>query len=285
MIAFLIKSDASEGFDQVIDFLNASVIKYALTVNPNIYVSVIKQFWSSVSVKKVNDVVHLQALIDRKKVIITKNSVREALHLDDADSIDCLPNEEIFVELARMGYEKPSTKLTFYKAFFSSQWKFLIHTILQCMSAKKTAWNEFSSSMALAVICLSTESLANMRRVRKGFSGVETPLFEGMIVAQQADDVTDDGAAGVDVDDVDDVDDADAEPTIPSSTPSTHSPSPSQEQKQPSTSHDIPTPPLLPIDQPWTDLEFFNRTVKNMLMGLPMGFVEASPDTYHGFIG
>nr|GFB53949.1 glutamic acid-rich protein-like [Tanacetum cinerariifolium] len=55
-----------------------------------------------------------------------------------------------------MGYEKPSTKLTFYKAFFSSQWKFLIHTILQCMSAKRTSWNEFSSSMASAVICLSS---------------------------------------------------------------------------------------------------------------------------------
>nr|GFB36479.1 synaptobrevin, longin-like domain protein [Tanacetum cinerariifolium] len=65
-------------------------------------------------------------------------------------------NEEIFIELARMGYEKPSTKITFYKAFFSSQWKFLIHTILQCMSAKRTSWNEFSSSMASAFICLST---------------------------------------------------------------------------------------------------------------------------------
>nr|GEW19227.1 synaptobrevin, longin-like domain protein [Tanacetum cinerariifolium] len=70
----------------------------------------------------------------------------------DLESIDCLPNEEIFTELSRMWYEKPSTKLTFYKAFFSPQWKFLIHTILQCMSAKRTSWNEFSSSMASAVI-------------------------------------------------------------------------------------------------------------------------------------
>nr|GEW09558.1 retrovirus-related Pol polyprotein from transposon TNT 1-94 [Tanacetum cinerariifolium] len=61
--------------------------------------------------------------------------------------IECLPNEEIFTELARMGYEKPSTKLTFYKEFFSCQLKFLIHTILQCMSAKRTSWNEFSSFM------------------------------------------------------------------------------------------------------------------------------------------
>nr|GFA57075.1 hypothetical protein [Tanacetum cinerariifolium] len=102
MIAHLTKSDASEGFEQILDFLNASVINYALTVNPTIYVSCIKQFWSSVLVKKVNEVVRLQALIDRKKVIITEDTIQEALHLDDAKSIDCLPNEEIFTELATM---------------------------------------------------------------------------------------------------------------------------------------------------------------------------------------
>nr|GEX56266.1 hypothetical protein [Tanacetum cinerariifolium] len=134
-----ITGDASEGFEQIINFLNTHVIQYALMVNPTIYVSCIKQFWTSVFIKKSNDVVRLQALIDRKKVIITEDSIRQYLRLDDADSVDCLPNEEIFAGLARMGYEKPSTKLTFYKAFFSAQWKFLIHIILQYMSAKRTA--------------------------------------------------------------------------------------------------------------------------------------------------
>nr|GEV60597.1 ribonuclease H-like domain-containing protein [Tanacetum cinerariifolium] len=165
---------------------------------------------------QVNDVMRLQALVDKKKVIITKATLRDALRLDDAEGIECLTNEEIFAELARMGYEKTSTKLTFYKAFFSSQWKFLIHTILQCMSAKRTSWNEFSSSMASAVTCLSTvgdlslhtnkyssptlnqKVFANMRRVEKGFSGVETPLFEGMIVEQPVDE----GNAEVNVEDV-----------------------------------------------------------------------------------
>nr|GEW37694.1 hypothetical protein [Tanacetum cinerariifolium] len=149
MVAYLTKSDASEGFNQIIDFLNRSSIKYALTVNLNIYVSCIKQFWTIVAVKNVNDVIRLQALVDKKKVMITEATIRDALRLDDAEGVECLPNEEIFAELARMGYEKPSTKLTFYKAFFSSQWKFLIHTILQCMSAKRTSWNEFSSSMVV----------------------------------------------------------------------------------------------------------------------------------------
>nr|GEY35240.1 hypothetical protein [Tanacetum cinerariifolium] len=151
MVANLNKSDASKGFNQVIDFLNGSYIKYALTVNPNIYVSCIKQFWNTITIKQVNNVTRLQALVDKKKMVVTEAAIREVLRFDDAEGVDCLPNEEIFAELARMGYEKPSTKLTFYKAFFSSQWKFLIHTILQ------SSWNEFSSAMASAVICLSTE--------------------------------------------------------------------------------------------------------------------------------
>nr|GEV37922.1 putative ribonuclease H-like domain-containing protein [Tanacetum cinerariifolium] len=65
------------------------------------------QFWASVLVKKTNDVVKLQALIDRKKVVITEDTIRQALRFDDADGVDCLFNKEIFAELARIGYEKP----------------------------------------------------------------------------------------------------------------------------------------------------------------------------------
>nr|GFB48372.1 hypothetical protein [Tanacetum cinerariifolium] len=61
-----------------------------------------------------------------------------------------------------MGYEKPPPTLTFYKAFFSAQCKFLIHNLVQCVSAKRTAWNEFSCSMASAVICLATEVTMTM---------------------------------------------------------------------------------------------------------------------------
>nr|GEX92130.1 hypothetical protein [Tanacetum cinerariifolium] len=197
------------------------------------------------AVKQSTNITRLQALVDKKKVMISKAVIRDVLRLDDAEGVDCLPNEEIFTGLARMGYEKPSTKLTFYKAFFSSQWKFLIHTILQSLSAKCTSWNEFSSTMASAVICLSTgrkfsfskyifDSLvrnvdssskfymyprfiqliiqnqlgdlstyttkcispaltqkvfANMRRVGKGSSGVETPLFEEDVTAAVEEDI------------------------------------------------------------------------------------------------
>nr|GEX23165.1 hypothetical protein [Tanacetum cinerariifolium] len=227
-----------------------SSIKYDLTVNPNIYVSCIKQFWTTIAVKQVNDVTRLQALVDKKKVVITEAAIRDTLYLVDAEGVDCLPNEEIFAELARMGYEKPSTKLTFYKAFFSSQWKFLIHTILQCMSAKRTSWNEFNSSMAFAVICLSSG---------KRFSGVETTLFEGMLVEQQGDEEgdADEHVEEVNTGDVAEGDDSAAhgevttvaeEQSIPSPTPP--SPPPQPPQDIPSTSQVQQTPPPSPQVQP-----------------------------------
>nr|GEV07819.1 putative ribonuclease H-like domain-containing protein [Tanacetum cinerariifolium] len=100
----------------------------------------------------------------RKKVVVTEDTIHQDLRLDDADGVECLANEEIFAELARMGYEKPPPKLTFYKAFFSAQWKFLIHTIVQCMSVKRTACNEFSSFIASVVICLTTDRKFNFSK-------------------------------------------------------------------------------------------------------------------------
>ncbi|GJT92635.1 hypothetical protein Tco_1081480 [Tanacetum coccineum] len=171
MVAFLSKPAESDGFEQIVDFLNAQPIRYALTVNPTIYISCIEQFWSTGVVKTINEEVQLHALVDGKKIIISEASVRRDLQLEDEEGIDCLPNSTIFEQLTLMGYEKISQKLTFYKPFFSLQWKFLIHTILQCLSPKTTAWNEFSSTMASAIICLATNQKFNFSKF----------IFEGMI--------------------------------------------------------------------------------------------------------
>ncbi|GJU37266.1 ribonuclease H-like domain-containing protein [Tanacetum coccineum] len=104
---------------------SVNAVRYALTVNPTIYTSCIKQFWATAKAKTVNGEVQIQALVDGKKVIVTETSVRRALQLKDVEGTECLPNATIFAELERMGYENLTQKLTFYKAFFSPQWKFL----------------------------------------------------------------------------------------------------------------------------------------------------------------
>nr|GEW51230.1 putative ribonuclease H-like domain-containing protein [Tanacetum cinerariifolium] len=189
---------------------------------------------------------------------------------NDAESTDCLPNEEIFKELVRMGYEKPLTKLTFYKAFFSAQWKFLIHTILLCMSAKRTAWNVFSSFIASAVICLATCRKFNfskyifdslVRNVDSSFKFYMYPRFLQLIIHAQVGDLsshTKKYSSPALTQKVfsnmrrlliaaDDVPAADVEPTPPLPTPAI-TPPPSQEL--PSTSQVAPTPPPSPIAPP-----------------------------------
>ncbi|GKC76226.1 hypothetical protein Tco_1127000, partial [Tanacetum coccineum] len=133
IVAFLSKPTESDGFEQTVDFLNAHPIKYALTVNPTIYISCIEQFWSTVKAKTINEEVQLHSLVDGKKIIITESTVRRDLQLEDAEGVDCLPNSTIFEQLTLMG-------------------------------SKTTAWNEFSSTMASAIICLATNQKFNFSK-------------------------------------------------------------------------------------------------------------------------
>ncbi|GJT10753.1 putative ribonuclease H-like domain-containing protein [Tanacetum coccineum] len=125
----------------------------------------------------INGEVQLHALVDGNKIIITKSSVRRDLQLADEEGVDCLPNSTIFEQLALMGL-------------------------------KNTAWNEFSSTMASAIICLATNhvfdfsklifdsivrNLDNLSgkllmypRIGKRFSGRVTPLFSTMVVQNQS---------------------------------------------------------------------------------------------------
>ncbi|GKD09314.1 hypothetical protein Tco_1188999 [Tanacetum coccineum] len=116
MVAFLQKPTGSEEFHQIVDFLAGSHIRYALTANPTIYVSLIEQFWQTVTVDTVNDgEQQLTVTVDGQTIAITEASVRRHLQLADADGISSLPNTKIFEQLTLMGYVSNDDKLTFQK--------------------------------------------------------------------------------------------------------------------------------------------------------------------------
>ncbi|GJR93090.1 hypothetical protein Tco_0265264 [Tanacetum coccineum] len=85
MVEFLEKPTESAGFEEIVDFLNAHPIRCALTVNPTIYVSCTEQFWSTTKTKTINKETHIHALVDGKKIVITKSSVRRDLQLVDEE--------------------------------------------------------------------------------------------------------------------------------------------------------------------------------------------------------
>ncbi|GJS23434.1 hypothetical protein Tco_0452066 [Tanacetum coccineum] len=110
MVAYLVKSDENAEFHQIVDFLSTCSINYVLIVSPTIYASYIDQFWNTATSKTVNLVKQIHAIVDGKALVITKSSVRNDLLFDDEDGITCLINDEIFKNLALMGWQSKAPR-------------------------------------------------------------------------------------------------------------------------------------------------------------------------------
>ncbi|GJY31905.1 hypothetical protein Tco_0415400, partial [Tanacetum coccineum] len=124
-----------------LDFLRRSKLRYALTHNPPIYDSLVKQFWQTATARTLADgTQQLDATIDTIVYTITEESVRRQLQLADASGIHMLQNEEIFAGLQNIG-------------------------------SKSGGWDQFGSNIATALICLSTGRDFNFSKL----------IFDGMI--------------------------------------------------------------------------------------------------------
>nr|GEV76777.1 hypothetical protein [Tanacetum cinerariifolium] len=100
-----------------------------------------------------------RTITSQKKILITKSTVRRDLQLEDAKGVDCLPDAAIFEQLTLMG---------FVQVFLDKQ--------LEGMS----------NHNRINVLPSHTKKIfGNLRRVGKGFSGRETPLFPAMMVQAQ----------------------------------------------------------------------------------------------------
>ncbi|GKF18596.1 hypothetical protein Tco_0063514, partial [Tanacetum coccineum] len=89
--------------DQIVDFLKGSTIRYALTYNPTIHDSLVKQFWQTATATTLADgTLELRETIDTLEYTITEASVRSKLQLADASGISMLPNTEIFEGMGNM---------------------------------------------------------------------------------------------------------------------------------------------------------------------------------------
>ncbi|GJT07760.1 hypothetical protein Tco_0842222 [Tanacetum coccineum] len=107
-VGFLKKPDESAGFAEMVDFLKGSHIRYALTHNPTIYDSLVKQFWQTATASTLADgTLELRAIIDTLEYTIIEASVRSKLQLADASGISMLPNTEILGDGGFRGVPRP----------------------------------------------------------------------------------------------------------------------------------------------------------------------------------
>ncbi|GKE57428.1 hypothetical protein Tco_1496613 [Tanacetum coccineum] len=170
-VGFLRKPDESAGFAEIVDFLRGSNLRYALTTNPTIYDSLIKQFWQTATANTNADgTLEIKATIDTIRYTISEASIRDSLQLDDATGITMLPNDELFEGMGQIGYPTDGT-FRFWKSFFTPQWRYLVHHLLHCISSKSGGWDQFGSNIATALVCLSTGRVYNFSKL----------IFDGMV--------------------------------------------------------------------------------------------------------
>nr|GEZ23561.1 putative ribonuclease H-like domain-containing protein [Tanacetum cinerariifolium] len=144
------KGEHNTDFHLMVDFLEASPLRIETT----------------------KEGTKILATVDGFVRTVSESSLRQNLKLRDEEGISSLPDAKLFLNLTLMGYNiSPNQKFTFQKGQFSHQWKYLIHTIMQCLSPKSTGFNEFSSNIATALVCLATNRTYNFSKM----------IFDGLV--------------------------------------------------------------------------------------------------------
>ncbi|GJX02327.1 hypothetical protein Tco_0186240, partial [Tanacetum coccineum] len=161
MIACVEKTAHNADFYQIIDYLTGCSINYSLLVDPDLIGPWLQQFWATASLRVINEVPHIRAMVAGKRVLISEETIRADLLFDDADGVDCFPKQVIWDSLRDIGYEGNLAQLTFSKPLFSPQWKYLVHVLLHCLSPKSTSWEQFGTNIASALVGLATNQKFN----------------------------------------------------------------------------------------------------------------------------
>ncbi|GKC52162.1 hypothetical protein Tco_1074907 [Tanacetum coccineum] len=170
LVAFLEKPEESDGLEGIIDFLNASSIRYALTVNPTIYTSCIKQFWATAKAKTVNREMQIQALVDGNAKTTAWNKFSSTM----ASTVICLATNQ---------------KFNFSKYIFDNMVKnleggvkFLMYPRFVQVFLDKQVEGMTKHKAIYVTPSYTKKVFANMKRGGKGFSRRITPLFQTMMV-------------------------------------------------------------------------------------------------------
>ncbi|GJS58419.1 hypothetical protein Tco_0653203 [Tanacetum coccineum] len=194
MIACVEKTERNADFHEVIDFLTGCSMNYALLVSPDVIRQWIQQFWGTAKVRMINEVSHIEAKVAGKKVLVSEASIRADLLFNDEDGIECFTNQVLWDTLRDIGYEGSLTKLTFSKPLFSPQWKYLVHTLLHCLSSKSSSWDQFGTNITSALVGLATNQQFNfskmifdemLRHIKDGKPFLRYPRFIQLFLNKQ----------------------------------------------------------------------------------------------------
>nr|GEW21292.1 hypothetical protein [Tanacetum cinerariifolium] len=255
-------------FHPMVDFIVASPLRYALTVKPTVFVSHIRQFWSTARIETTDEGTQILTTVDGIQRTVSESSLRRNLKLRDEDGISSLPDTELFENLTLMGpkstgfnefssniatalvYLATNRTYNFSKMIFDGMVKnlhnkiskFLIYPRFLTICLRMSQFGQITHTHQYVVPFHMKELFTTLRVNSPSFSGRIVSLFDTMLVHQGEDSGT---------------------PTEPH-----HTPSPEADPSYHTTSSmpplSIPTAPIPPVTQPnITPIQQYTRRVRN----------------------
>ncbi|GJU71605.1 hypothetical protein Tco_1263010 [Tanacetum coccineum] len=183
VVAFLEKPVESDGFTEIIDFLKASSIHYASTINPIIYTSCIEQFWATAKVQTVigvrgTDCLPTTTIFEELTYIGAKSTAWNEFSSTMSSLIICLAKNQKFnlskyIFDAMVKHLDGRVKFLMYPRFLQV---FINQQLGDMSQHKKIFVNPFHTKKVFA----------NMKRAGKDFSGRITPLSDTMMQKQKS---------------------------------------------------------------------------------------------------
>ncbi|KAI7735919.1 hypothetical protein M8C21_031185, partial [Ambrosia artemisiifolia] len=175
--ACLNKSSGNTQFHDVLTFLEHSSISFAIQERPPVFDQLVRSFWDSAQLHDEDNIQGIAATVFGHEIVITQAMIRDSLHLNDADGAISYSESKIHHCFQSIGYDAAPTKKQYKKALLSSQWRYIAHVILKCISCKKATFDDLSQQQAAAMAGLiyhNNFSFSNMifQNLRLNVQGV-----------------------------------------------------------------------------------------------------------------
>nr|GEW31395.1 hypothetical protein [Tanacetum cinerariifolium] len=190
MVAILEKSEHNADFHPMVDFIEASSLRYALTVKPTVYVSHIQQFWSTARIETTDEGTYILSTMDDIHKTVSESSLRRNLKLQDKEGIRFNEfSSNIATALVCLATNRTYnfSKMIFdglVKNVNNKVSKFLMYPRFLTMCLRMTQFRQNTHTQKYVVPFHTKKLFTTLRVNSPSFSGRIVPLFDTMLVQQ-----------------------------------------------------------------------------------------------------
>ena len=124
-------------FLPIVEYIKNSSLFFAISENVDIFDRVIREFWKIARVVRSEDNLNIIANIDEHEFIISKETIRRVLKLEDEGGIERFESDYVMHSFKRLGYQGDINRKSIKKSLLCGTWRYLLHMGIQCLGGRK----------------------------------------------------------------------------------------------------------------------------------------------------